>query len=78
MADSAQQISDPALTDDLDASDNAEFARYARELASHMSALAADAPELPPQLLRQRADETVEICEGCHARFRIPMNDGGT
>jgi cytochrome c556 len=75
MADSAQQISDPVLTDDLDPTGRAEFAGYAEQLARHMRALAAEAPGLPPQVLRERAAGTAAICDGCHARFRIPMQD---
>jgi cytochrome c556 len=75
MADSAQQISDPALTDDLDAAARAEFVDYAELLASHVGAVADQAPELSPQRLRQRVAETAAICDGCHARFRIPMKD---
>lgn len=71
MADSARQIGADAPAG-LDAAERAAFDGLAAELARRAEALARDASALSPAAHAERLSGIDAVCDGCHARFRIP------
>lgn len=73
VADSAARI--PAAADAAaprDAAARAAFRELAATLEARARGLAAEAEALPEPALRRRLDALEEVCQRCHARFRIP------
>jgi cytochrome c556 len=74
VAASAEAI--PAAAGDqegqLDAAARADFENRAAALGESARALADDAPVLSSAALDARLAELREVCDGCHAGFRVP------
>lgn len=77
MAASAAQITETA-EESLEPGARPEFAAYADELAQRTRELADSARTLTPAEMSQRVASIRGVCNGCHARFRIPLEPPGT
>jgi cytochrome c556 len=77
MADSASRIADAAQAVELDAAERREFLALADALRQQAQLLAEEAPRLPVEEVRARAQALDARCADCHERFRIPRRPDG-